>query len=47
MRKNDSDFLRQISWCAMIDRLFTICTPVFCALVIIGALAMIFAKGMR
>lgn len=38
---------RGYRWCLLLDRAFAICTPVFCALVIIGALAMILAKGMK
>lgn len=41
----DRDFLRQVHVMALIDKIFTYATPIFCALVIIGALAVILTRG--
>lgn len=40
----DRDFLRQIHFMALLDKLFRIVTPIFCALVLLGALAGILAR---
>lgn len=42
---NRDEFLRQLHLMALIDKLFTYATPVFCALVILGALAVILSRG--
>lgn len=41
----DRDFLRQLQLMAVLDKVFTIVTPIFCGLVIVGALAVILWRG--
>lgn len=43
--KGDRDFLRQLNVWYVIDRLFTICTPAFCALAILAAIVTVVYKG--